>query len=91
MKAYSNPSCRLISTWLLLFLGVFIFLLAVPQLSLAQDTATITGTVIDKSGAAVVGAEVVITSVGGNLTRNTVTNSDGAYVAVALPCRTLQH
>ncbi|HEY8715198.1 MAG TPA: carboxypeptidase-like regulatory domain-containing protein, partial [Candidatus Acidoferrum sp.] len=52
----------------------------IAPVSQAQDTGYISGTVTDKSGAAVVNAEVVITSTGANLTRNTTTNSDGAYV-----------
>ena len=57
----------------------------VPLFAAAQDTGYISGTVVDKSGAAVVGAQVVITGEGGNLTRTTATNSDGAYVVAALP------
>ena len=45
----------------------------------------ISGTVTDKSGAAVVGATVVVTNASGNLTRTTQTNEDGAYVVPALP------
>jgi hypothetical protein len=59
--------------------------LTLPLASHAQDTGYISGTVSDKSGAAVPGAEVAITSVGGNLTRTTTTNADGAYVVAALP------
>jgi len=59
--------------------------LGLPFASRAQDTGYISGTVTDKSGAAIVGAEVVITSVGGNLTRTTTTNTEGAYVLAALP------
>jgi hypothetical protein len=59
-----------------------------PLTSRAQDTGYISGTVTDKSGAAIANAEVVITSVGENLTRNTTTNSDGAYVGSALPAAT---
>jgi len=62
-----------------------VLLLCAAIVSLAQDTGSISGTVTDKSGAAVVGADVVITSVGANLTRSLTTNSDGAYVAPALP------
>jgi hypothetical protein len=51
----------------------------------AQDTGSISGTVIDKSGAAVVGAEVSVSNLGGSLTRSTVTNSDGLYVVAGLP------
>jgi hypothetical protein len=59
-----------------------------PAVSRGQDTGYISGTVSDKSGAAISNAEVVITSTGANLTRNTTTNSDGAYVAAALPAGT---
>jgi hypothetical protein len=59
--------------------------LILPLASHAQDTGYISGTVTDKSGAAVAGAEVVITGVGGNITRTTTTNTDGAYVVPALP------
>jgi hypothetical protein len=51
----------------------------------AQDTGYISGTVTDKSGAAVVGAQVVLTTSGGGLTRNTTSNTDGAYVISGLP------
>ncbi len=60
-------------------------LLLFPALATAQNNALISGTVTDKSGAAVVGAQVVIASTGGNLTRTTETNADGVYVASALP------
>jgi Carboxypeptidase regulatory-like domain len=63
-------------------------ILFMAQSARAQDTGYISGTVTDKSGAAVVDAEVVITSTGQNLTRNTTTNSDGAYVGSALPAGT---
>ena len=63
-------------------------ILAMPGFSRAQDTGYISGTVTDKSGAAVANAEVVIASAGENLTRNTTTNSDGAYVGSALPSGT---
>src|ERR1700730_2272446 len=51
----------------------------------AQDTGSISGTVTDKTGAAVVGANLVIANTAGSLTRTTVTNGDGAYVAAGLP------
>jgi len=68
-------------------LAGFALLLAVllPSLASAQTNGLISGTVTDKSGAAIVGAQVVITSAGGNLTRTTETNGDGVYVASALP------
>jgi len=68
----------------LLFCALVITL-GVPCASQAQDTGYISGTVIDKSGAAVVGAEVVLTSTAGSVTRSTTTNSDGAYTIAGLP------
>src|SRR5207245_11465831 len=67
---------------------IFAAILCIPTISLAQDTGYISGTVTDKSGAAVAGAEVVVALVGGNLTRTTETNTDRTYVAAALPART---
>ena len=67
-----------------LWLGVLILALALPLASRAQDTGYISGTVSDKSGAAVVGAAVTVTGAGG-LTRNTSTNGDGAYTVAGLP------
>jgi hypothetical protein len=74
-------SARKASFILLSLLAMLCFALATP----AQDTGSISGTVTDKSGAAIVGAEVSISDLGGSLTRSTVTNSDGLYVVPALP------
>jgi hypothetical protein len=63
-------------------------LLCLPLFSHAQDTGYISGTVTDNSGAVVVGAEVVVSLVGGSLTRTTETNTEGAYVAAGLPAGT---
>jgi len=68
-----------------LWLCVLVVALALPLALRAQDTGYISGTVTDKSGAAVVGAEVVLTNVGGSLTRTTTTNADGLYVIAGLP------
>jgi Carboxypeptidase regulatory-like domain len=51
----------------------------------AQDTGYISGTVTDKTGAAVAGAEVVISNINGSATHPTTTNGDGAYVVAGLP------
>ena len=59
--------------------------LCLASVSLAQDTGYIGGTVTDKSGAAIGGADVTITNVTGNYTRSTTTNADGAYVLAGLP------
>ena len=68
-----------------LWLGVLLMALALPLALPAQDTGYISGTVTDKSGASIVGADIVITSADGSLTRSTATNADGAYVVAALP------
>jgi hypothetical protein len=58
--------------------------IALPLLMPAQDTGYISGTVTDKSGSAIAGADVTLKNVSGSLTRNTVTNTDGAYVISGL-------
>jgi len=60
-------------------------LLLFPLLVAAQDTGYISGTVMDKSGAAIVGAQVTLTNTGRTLTRNTTTNDTGAYTIPGLP------
>ena len=78
--AFHSYGARLLSC-----LGTLALLLLLPLLASAQTNGLISGTVTDKSGAAVVGAQVVIASVGGNLTRTTETNGEGVYVASSLP------
>jgi hypothetical protein len=77
-------ACRYVSilSWMLAFaiLGLF----AASQAS-AQDTGYISGTVSDKSGAAIADATVVISNVSGATTQTTTTNTDGAYVVAGLP------
>src|SRR5437879_5295454 len=81
---FSNPRKNMLAAAWLAFVGLIIAL-ALPLASRAQDTGYISGTVTDKSGAAVVGAEVVLTNTAGSLTRTITTNTDGAYVLAALP------
>ena len=87
MKGSCNPFLYSSKTnmALRLLFGALLTLLCILHLTTAQDAGYIRGTVTDKSGAAVAGAEVTITSTGGNLSRNTNTNADGAYAAPALP------
>ncbi len=62
--------------WLVLFL-----VLAASALCLAQsESATLSGRVSDSSGAAVVGAEVVLTNTQTNVEQRTKTNGVGLYV-----------
>jgi len=62
-----------------------LLLLFFSSLAVAQDTGYISGTVMDKSGAAVSGADVSLTNIGKTITRSTVTNDVGAYVIPGLP------
>jgi len=76
-----------IATRILITRICFLLLCAValPLLMSAQDTGYISGTVTDKTGSAIAGADVDLKNASGNLTRNTVTNADGAYVISGLP------
>jgi hypothetical protein len=67
-----------------LLLCAMVVALGFPLSSHAQATGYISGTVTDKTGAAVVGAEVVISNAAGSQTRTTITNSEGAYVVAGL-------
>ena len=60
-------------------------MLCTAMVAKAQDTGYIGGTVTDKTGSAVAGAEVVISNANGNATHPTTTNGDGAYVVAGLP------
>ena len=87
MKAHLIPSVSLRSFWgasLALCIALLTFLSLSP-ISRAQDTGYISGTVTDKTGAAVAGADVVIKNTAGSITRSTISNSDGAYVIPGLP------
>jgi hypothetical protein len=63
-----------------LYLGAFIL---VPGLA-AQDTASLTGTVRDASGAVVPGAGISLMNVNTGITRKLAANSDGEYVAAGM-------
>ncbi len=84
MKASHSRSIYSRIAWrpaLFVLLAVLFF----PLLSHAQDTGYIGGTVIDKTGAAIAGAEITLKNLAGSLTRTTVPNGDGAYVIPGLP------
>jgi hypothetical protein len=65
-----------------LFLPVFLLFASIAS---ADVTGTILGTVTDSSNAVVVGAHVSATNTDTNFTRETVSDSDGAYRLLALP------
>ena len=56
--------------------------------ALAQDTASITGTVTDPSGAAVPGAKVILSNAAQGVNRTVTTNGSGDYVFPLLPIGT---
>jgi len=87
VKAHLIPSVSLRSFWgaSLALCIALLTLLSISPTSRAQDTGYISGTVTDKTGAAVAGADVVVKNTAGSITRSTVTNSDGAYVVPGLP------
>ena len=65
-------------------LALLVFV-SMPFVACAQDTGYIGGTVTDKSGAAVAGADVGLKNVTGSISCSTSTNADGAYVISGLP------
>ena len=90
MKGHSrsfNPSqiLRNLPRAARLLLCAMIAMLCAAYVAKAQDTGYISGTVTDKTGAAVVAAEVVISSTSGSATHATTTNADGAFVVAGLP------
>ena len=74
----SWPGCRLALTF-----AACVFLLT--SSAFAQGTVTIYGTVSDKSGAMVPGAEVTVTNTLTGAARSTISNKTGGYVASQLP------
>ncbi len=66
-------------------LSTVLLILTLTPAASAQDTATITGTVKDPSGASIAEAQVVVTSSARGINRSTVTNSTGDYEVAALP------
>jgi len=73
-----SPPQFYLAWWLVLFISL------APQLS-AQTTSTIAGTVRDKQGLTVAGAEVQVTSTELAIDRTVTTESDGTYRIAALP------
>src|SRR5215467_12567693 len=68
------------SLWMLPLL-----ILVFSAATFAQTTASIQGTVTDPSGAAVVGAKVMVKNAAQGIERNTQTNATGSYEVPALP------
>jgi hypothetical protein len=64
---------------------VFGLLVLFSSLALSQDTATLTGTIRDNTGAVIPGAAVALKNTGTGIVHQLTTNSAGEYVGAALP------
>jgi hypothetical protein len=73
----------------LLCLSVLLSLFYLPAAVFAQGTGSITGTVTDPSGAAVVNAQVTVSSPERGINRTTATNGSGEYLVAGLPAGTV--
>src|SRR5438477_3441176 len=69
----------------LVWLSIALFVFVVSASLLAHDTASITGTVTDPSGAAVKGAQVRVSSTDRGIDRTVPTNDSGDYLVAGLP------
>jgi hypothetical protein len=69
----------------LLWFCIFAFAFCCPAALLAQDTASVTGTVTDPTGAAIPGAQVTLTSLEHGIKRAATSNGTGDYLFAALP------
>ena len=63
----------------------FLICITLSGIAAAQETGQITGTVHDSSQAAIVNAQVTVSSPERGITRDTKTNNDGEYLFGALP------
>ena len=68
----------------LLWFGVLSAVVASASL-FAQDTASVTGTVTDSTGAAVIGAQVNVSNASTGISRSAATNSSGDFLFASLP------
>src|SRR3989442_13121580 len=73
----------------LAWLSIALFVVLVSTSLFAQDTASITGTVTDPSGAAVKGAQVRVSSPDRGIDHTVPTNDSGDYLVAGLPPRPL--
>ncbi|MBL8203838.1 MAG: TonB-dependent receptor [Blastocatellia bacterium] len=64
---------------------VFVCLALATAFAQSASTATLSGRVVDPSGAVIVGAKVTASQKATGAARDTVTNSDGLYVLPSLP------
>ena len=65
--------------------ALLLIAIAVPTALLGQDTASLTGTVTDVTGAVIPDAQVVAENTAHGIHRSTITNSTGEYLVDGLP------
>jgi Carboxypeptidase regulatory-like domain/TonB dependent receptor-like, beta-barrel len=83
--------CKPLHGCVLLCLTIFailVFLTTAGRVSAQAQTATITGTATDPSGAALAGAKIIATNTETNVSQSTVTNAQGQYSIPDLPVGT---
>jgi outer membrane receptor protein involved in Fe transport len=78
------------NSWLRRGVFVFIAFLAFGTIAMAQDTASLRGTVTDESGGVIIGAKVTLTNTKTNVSRTASTGNDGGYVFTAVQVGTYQ-
>jgi len=76
--------------WVAIIISVFLSLVTPARVSAQMVGATISGTVVDPSGAVIAGVKIVITNVSLGSIANAATNSVGVFVAPNLPPGTYQ-
>ena len=72
-------------SWLRRGILAFIAFLVFGKIAMAQDTASLRGTVTDESGGVIIGAKVTLTNAKTNVSRTTTTASDGGYLFTTVP------
>ena len=71
-------------TRLVLLCGLLSILFA-SLFAVAQESATLTGTVTDPTGATIAGAQVAVTNAEHGIDRTTVSNAQGEWAVPAIP------
>jgi hypothetical protein len=78
------------NSWLRRGVLLFIAFLAFGKIAMAQDTASLRGTVTDESGGVIIGAKVILTNTKTNVPRASTSGNDGGYLFTAVQVGTYQ-
>src|SRR6187399_543634 len=81
----SSSAWKWIRTFTFFLLGLVLLDSGAPRALAQRTTASVAGTIVDASEAAVPGATVLVRSVGTGIERSVTTNDAGYYVVPALP------